>query len=139
RAKSPRMLRWGGGAAVAASVALLAVFAGRQLATPDGPPGAQAPAPLVAELATSSPAPAPAQAADGSAPEAGPARGGAEADLPLVAEVPDPSPEAGLALAASAVALTEAPRRATERRSRSQAPVRAVASAAARQAAAPAH
>ena len=48
RAATPRMLRWGGGAAVAASVALLAVFATRQLPAPDELPE---PAPRVAEVA----------------------------------------------------------------------------------------
>ncbi len=127
RAATPRMLRWGGGAAVAASVALLAVFATRQLPAPDELPE---PAPRVAEVA----APA---AASPSLPVDGPADGRADGSAgaaSAVADVSDPASEAGLALAASAVALGEAPRRSAERRARSPATTVAVA----RQAPAPA-
>ena len=104
-ARKPRLLRWGGGAAMAASVALLAVFAGRQLPDP-GAEGA-ASAPIVA---------------------AGPSaeRGTAPVDAPdAVADAGDRQPaspvqDASGALAA-AVAVAEVPRRAAERRSRAQA------------------
>ena len=115
-----RMLRWGGGAAVAASVALLAVFAGRQLPVPGEAPGSAAPAPLVAEAAApapASPAPQPATPTLGE----GPADAGAivASNLP---DAPDQAPGTTTALAASALALAEAPRRSAERRTRSQAP-----------------
>lgn len=45
----PRFARWGGGAAIAASVALLAVFASRQLSVPGELPGPQA-TPMVAAM-----------------------------------------------------------------------------------------
>lgn len=56
----PRIARWGGGAAIAASVALLAVFASRQLPVPGQSPATGERTPLVAELAApTAPEPAP--------------------------------------------------------------------------------
>src|SRR5690606_20721604 len=49
RRPGPRLGRWGGGAAIAASVALLAVFATRQLPAPGDPPALADAPPLVAE------------------------------------------------------------------------------------------
>lgn len=96
----PRWARWGGGA-LAASVALIALFVVRQQ-TPAGPePQAEPVAPIVAS------APAPVRAPEPVVPPA-----------PAAA---DPQPAA--ALAAAAVAVAEVPRRAANRRTstRSQA------------------
>src|SRR5690606_7335926 len=46
--RAPRLLRWGGGAALAASVALVAVFATRQLPDQAQPLPASTPEPIVA-------------------------------------------------------------------------------------------
>ncbi|WP_101926650.1 MULTISPECIES: sigma-E factor negative regulatory protein [Luteimonas] len=56
-ARRPRLLRWGGGAALAASVALVALFVGRP-STPDARDG-DAPQPLVADVGAVAPAVAP--------------------------------------------------------------------------------
>lgn len=107
RSASPRLARWGGGAAIAASVALLAVFAIRQLPDPGELPGPAAATPMVAEATVpASPAPAVAPVGDAIAGDAAPVA----------------APDVAVALAASAVALTETPRRVAERRVRAQAP-----------------
>lgn len=109
----PRLARWGGGAAIAASVALLAVFATRQLPEPGAMPEPAAAAPLVAQ--SSSPA----------AVSAGPAPTAVDDALADAGERPDspaPAPDPATALAATAVALAEVPRRAGERRNREQPP-----------------
>ncbi|HRO27277.1 MAG TPA: RseA family anti-sigma factor [Luteimonas sp.] len=127
-AARPRLARWGGGAAIAASVALLAVFASRQLPDPGALPGEVAPTPLVAEA--SAPAPlrvAPVielQAADAVADAGTPADAGPPATPAL--------PDAATALAAAAVAVAEVPRRTSERRTRAQ-PQRAASRAQATQ------
>lgn len=93
-ARRPRLLQWGGGAALAASVALVALFAGR-------------PGTLEQE---SDARPAPAVAVTG-------------ADAPVSDATADASalaasaPEAGLAIAGAALAAAELPRRATGERS----------------------
>lgn len=100
RAARPRLARWGGGAAVAASVALMAVFASRQL--PDaGLAPAATPTPMVAQGATPSPVVMPVQA---------PAAASDPAPSPPAAQ-----PDAAMALAAVAAAA-EVPRRAAQRR-----------------------
>jgi negative regulator of sigma E activity len=109
-----RRLRWGGGAALAASVALAAVFAPRlfdQSPEPAPYPGAS---PV---LAASQPAPTADPTADppGTPPAAGDA-------LPTAAAALAP------AVLATAVAAAEAPRRSAERRART-APQRAAATA----------
>lgn len=94
--RSPRFLRWGGGAALAASVALVAVFAARQL--PD--PVESSPSPAGQPVIASSAGPAPVDAGDTPA---------------------TPSPiDAAPAVLATALAAAEAPRRAAERRARTQ-------------------
>ncbi|MFL6593293.1 MAG: sigma-E factor negative regulatory protein [Luteimonas sp.] len=91
----PRWSRWGGGAALAASVAVLAIFLVRQ--TPDaGAPADSTPA----RVAVSQGAP------DIATPEAAPAR---------APEAPDRA-----AQLASAVAVADVPRKALARRSRAQ-------------------
>ncbi|TWG94539.1 negative regulator of sigma E activity [Luteimonas sp. J16] len=114
----PRLGRWGGGAAIAASVALLAVFATRQLPAPgEVAPGPAQAAPLVAEAGRTAPvvpSPADREPVRDAVADATPA----PAPAPVLAEVP----EAGAMLAASAAALAETPRRAAERRARAQSP-----------------
>jgi len=112
-ASRPRFARWGGGAAIAASVALLAVFASRQLPEPGALPDAAAPAPLVAAAS----APAAPLAVDQIIVDP-PAVADAMADAGEPAPAA-PLPDASIALAA-AVAVAEVPRRASERRSRAQ-------------------
>ena len=126
-AGKPRLMRWGGGAAMAASVALLAVFAGRQLPDP-GVEGAL-PAPIVAAGTSAgaavNPAASPLAAAD------------AVADAGDRQPAPaSPLRDATVALTA-AVAVADVPRRAAERRSRAQAQRAASRLQAARQAEAP--
>ena len=106
-ARKPRLARWGGGAAMAASVALLAVFAGRQL--PDPAPAAEgtSPASIVAASASVNPALDPVGSPD------------ALRDAVADAGERAPAADASAALAA-AVAVAEVPRRAAERRSRAQ-------------------
>lgn len=98
RAGGPRLLRWGGGAALAASVAMAALLVGRQAGIdPD-----QSPVGVVPEWAAS-----------------------AEGDTgPKPGDEPGASPETGSAvvLAGAALAAAEAPRRAAERRGRAQQP-----------------
>lgn len=114
---SPRRLRWAGGAALAASVALVAVFATRQL---PGPTPASPTTPVQPMVAGGAPVATPesgsAVADAGSVLDAAPA--GEPAGIPA-----DPVPGAApAALAAVAVAAAEAPRRAVERRAASQRP-----------------
>ncbi|MDN5781880.1 MAG: sigma-E factor negative regulatory protein [Luteimonas sp.] len=99
-AKHPRWARWGGGAALAASVAMAALFVGRQVPEPDPEPAAQAqvvastaaPGAAGTPVVPVAPAPAPAQ-------------------TPTVL----PAPNAATTLA-TAVAAAAVPRRAAERR-----------------------
>ncbi|MCW5582081.1 MAG: hypothetical protein KIS72_12140, partial [Luteimonas sp.] len=114
--RKPRLARWGGGAAVAASVALLAVFAGRQL--PDPAPAADGVVPdsIVAVGPAASPAPGvipPPLTAPDAVADAGDRQPAPSPTTPAL----DPS-----AVLAAAVAVAEVPRRATERRSRAQVP-----------------
>lgn len=113
-ARRPRIARWGGGAAIAASVALLAVFASRQLPEPGAAPQPTERAPLVAQAGAASgatlasvPAPTPSMADPARVAQQGEAAG---------------APEAASALAAAALAVAETPRRSAERRARSQSP-----------------
>ncbi|MGY1519573.1 sigma-E factor negative regulatory protein [Luteimonas sp. A482] len=113
RATRPRLARWGGGAAVAASVALMAVFATRQLPEAGLVPVAE-PAPMVAAVA-----PPPLQ-------EPGAAASASMNDdvSAAIADAADPAPampraqpDATVAVAAMAVAAAvETPRRAAQRR-----------------------
>jgi len=104
-AAKPRWARWGGGAALAASVAVAALFVVRQ--TPSAvDPATVAPATQI--VAASSPTPAT----------------GVEIPTP-VPEAPAPSPQpaapdTAAQFAATAVAVAEVPRRAAARRSRGQ-------------------
>lgn len=122
RAARPRLARWGGGAAVAASVALMAVFATRQL--PDaGLAPVDAPAPMVAAVD-----PLPPQRSEAVAPAA------VNDDVSTaIAEETRPAspaqPDATLAVAAMAAAAVETPRRATQRRAARTQPPAAVESA----------
>lgn len=105
----PRFARWGG-AAIAASVALLAIFVVRQPQDAVQPGTGDAPSSMIA---TRDAAPAADQAsANASAPDA----------MALAVETPSPaSPLVDTAAAlATAVAVAEVPRRASERRSRGQ-------------------
>jgi negative regulator of sigma E activity len=90
--KSPRWARWGGGAALAASVAMAALFVGRQ-------------APEIDQESTT--APVQVVAGTTSAPAV---------PAPTIPATPAPAPDAATTLAA-AVAVAEVPRRAVERRS----------------------
>jgi len=112
-ARRPRLLRWGGGAALAASVALIALFVGRPAPTLDAP---EAAAPLVAD-----------------APSAGaPLAVDAAADASALTDAP---PGSGVAVAgAAALAVADVPRRqAVERASRGQSQRAALRAAQARQ------
>lgn len=112
RAPRPRLARWGGGAAIAASVALLAMFASRQLPEPGALPEEAAPAPLVAAAPAVVGSPAlPAQ----EQPRVADAMADATAPAPAA-----PLQDGSAALAATAVAVAELPRRAAERRNRAQ-------------------
>jgi len=92
--RQPRWTRWGGGAALAASVAMVALFVGRQLPGSDPEPAAQTQ--VMAHAAAS-----PDIAVDPTAPA-----------------VPAPAPTAPdtATTLATAVAVAEVPRRAAERR-----------------------
>ena len=119
RAARPRLARWGGGAAVAASVALMAVFATRQL--PDaGLAPVEEPAPMVAAV---DPRPLPEPGA------AAPASTNTDVSAALAAAndpVPPAQPDATAAVAAMAVAAAETPRRTAQRRAaRTQSPAAA--------------
>jgi len=99
-ARRPRWARWGGGAALAASVAMAALFVGRQAPEPDPEP-TQEQMQVVASVAapdTATRVPAPAAAESAPATPAG-------------------APDTASTLAAAAVAVAEVPRRAAERRS----------------------
>lgn len=101
--RRPRLLRWGGGAALAASVALVALLVGRPGALFDE--GEDAVAPLMADTAAVA---APALAAD------------ASADASALVEAPVALEGAALA-GAAALAVAEVPRRGNgERASRGQ-------------------
>src|SRR5690606_42126344 len=113
RGARPRMLRWGGGAAVAASVALLAVFAGRQLPVPGEGPGSAAPAPLVAEAAAPAPA-SPAPPAATATLNAGRADAGASGASTLP-DAPGQAPGPTIAVAASGLAQAGGRGRIAER------------------------
>jgi negative regulator of sigma E activity len=90
-----RRLRWGGGAALAASVAMIALFLGRQS------PNAGSPAMPTAQIATSTIVAPPASAKD-------------------VATVPSPVLPGHAAELATVLAVADVPRRLTARRSRGQ-------------------
>lgn len=98
-------MRWGGGAALAASVAAVALLVSRQSADVTGPGSATPPTQVVA----STPAP--------------PARGLPASSPPAPST---PSPDSAASLAAAAVAVAEVPRRVA-RRNRASAPRAAVA------------
>jgi negative regulator of sigma E activity len=89
-ANASRWVRWGGGAALAASVAVIALFVSRQM------PDSQAPSPASAQIATTAPAITPAK------------------PIPASPSAPDTA-----AQLAAAVAVADVPRRAV-RRSRGQ-------------------
>lgn len=110
RPKHHGLMRWGGGA-LAASVALVALFMARQL------PDAQAPV-LVEAAAAPQPAAMLAQS-EQPAESAGTTTAGAAASLPAEGHAVDP---AALVVVAApvAVAVAELPRRSTERSNRSQ-------------------
>lgn len=97
-ARRPRWGRWGSGAALAASVAVAALFVARQPGSDSLEPSA--PAPSMQMAATSGPQPAPVRTQTPSAP---------------APTAPDTA-----TLAAATVALADVPRRAVERRSRPQ-------------------
>jgi negative regulator of sigma E activity len=94
--RKSRIARWGGSAALAASVALVAIFVARQLPGDVAPPSSDAPTGLAAETI--------------------------EVPVAPVAADPLPPSSANLTTAAmaGAVAAIEVPRRAAERRSRGQ-------------------
>lgn len=100
----PRIARWGSGAALAASVAVVAFLVSRQL------PGETADPPAAStEVVAQVPA---AQAPIATAP--------ISIETAPRAATGTSTPEAGVALATAAVAASEAPRRAAERRSRAR-------------------
>ena len=102
-ARQPRWARWGGGAALAASVAVVALFVGRQLPGPDAGPAAQA------QVVASSAAEAPGSAGN-------PVASVSPVPIPTpAAPAQAPVPDAATTLA-TAVAVAEVPRRAAERR-----------------------
>lgn len=119
-ARSPRFLRWSGGAALAASVALVAVFAARQLPDPMQSPQSPGGQPVIASSSGSA---MPAAVALADAADANPA---------------SPSPiDVAPAILATALAAAEAPRRNAERRARAQQPRRATTAVAVAEDAAP--
>ena len=96
-AASPARRRWLGGAALAASVAMVAMFVARPFSQDAATiPGLATPAPI--ELATNSKLP----------------------PTSLPAEAPPALPDAVLQISAAALTVAEVPRRASERRSRGQ-------------------
>jgi len=97
-ARRPRWARWGGGAALAASVAMAALFVGRQAPELESEPTQEQ-----MQVVASATAPDPAAARVPSAPDPVPA-------------APPEAPDTASTLAA-AVAVAEVPRRAAERRS----------------------
>src|SRR5688500_9215239 len=96
----PRLARWGGGAALAASVAVVAFLVARQLPNDTGS-APETPSTIVAQT-PARPAPAPVETAPRTTTETPPAAG------------------TGAALAATALAAVEVPRRTSERRTRAQ-------------------
>ncbi len=113
-ARRPRLLRWGGGAALAASVALVALFVGRTPVTDDL--GSGEPEPLASVVAGADPdGAAGVSAADTAAGVALADASALPAPAPRSAEV---DPSAALAVAGAAIAVAEVPRRSNgERRS----------------------
>lgn len=101
RAGGPRLLRWGGGAALAASVAMAALLVGRQGGIEPEP----APARVQPQFAASQPAPV------SPAPEA---------EAPVPVESPSLA-DAAAAAAGTALAAAKAPRRTASRRAPAQA------------------
>lgn len=95
--KQSRWVRWGGGAALAASVAVVALFVGRQAPELD-PESSVAPVQVVASTKQAPAAPAPA----------------------TPAPAPTQAPDTAATTLAAAVAVAEVPRRAVQRRSRAQ-------------------
>lgn len=111
-------LRWAGGAALAASVALAALFVSRPSVSP-GPDAA--PATPLAAAPVAAPVGSPASEAPSliaATPSAAPDPEPAAASL---TESPMQSPAATVALAGAAVAVAETPRRAAARRARAEA------------------
>jgi negative regulator of sigma E activity len=101
--RQPRWARWGGGAALAASVAMVALFVGRQVPGPDSGPAAQT------QVIASTAAEAPGAVGN-------PVASVSPAPTPVApAQAPAPAPDAATTLA-TAVAVAEVPRRAAERR-----------------------
>ncbi|HZW17213.1 MAG TPA: sigma-E factor negative regulatory protein [Luteimonas sp.] len=98
--RRPRWARWGGGAALAASVAMAALFVGRQAPELVEPEPNQEQMQVVASTST----PDAAARTPSPAPESAPA-------------APVGAPDTTSTLAAAAVAVAEVPRRAAERRS----------------------
>lgn len=96
----PRLARWGGGAALAASVAVVAFLVARQM--PDDTGSAPTTSSTIVAQTPAAPAPAPVETAPRTTTDTPPATG------------------TGVALAATAVAVAEVPRRTSERRARAQ-------------------
>jgi negative regulator of sigma E activity len=101
----PRLARWGGGAALAASVAVVAFLVARQLPGDATSAPESSPAIVAQQAPAAPPAPAPAAAVE---------------TAPRTA-TDTPTTGTGVALASAAVAITEVPRRAPGRRARAQA------------------
>lgn len=99
--RQPRWARWGGGVALAASVAVVALFVGRQASEIDPESTSAAPVQVVASTAQAPAASMPATPA------------------PQV-PVPTRTPDTAATTLATAVAAAEVPRRAVQRRSRAQ-------------------
>lgn len=103
---SPRLARWGGGAALAASVAVVAFLVARQLPgdATSAPESSSATSSVVVAQPATPPVPAP------SAP----------LETAPLATTDTPAAGTGAALATAAVAMAEVPRRASERRARAE-------------------
>ena len=106
-ARTPRLMRWGGGAALAASVALVAVFATRQVSEQPQPLPAEAPEPIVASV----------QPVPGAMPASASTINDATNEAPAT---PAPAEAAAPVVLATALAVAERPRRNVERRERTQ-------------------
>lgn len=100
----PRLARWGGGAALAASVAVVALLVARQLPGDATSAPESSPATVAQQAPATPPAPAPA----------------APAETAARTTTDTPTLGTGAALATAAVAITEVPRRASGRRARAQ-------------------
>ena len=103
--RQPKWLRWGGGAALAASVAMIAVLVTRQVPDLGSPASTQPVTVATSSMATPDTSPLD-PAAAGIAPDSSPSPS-------------TPAPELATTLA-TAVAVAQLPRRASERRSRGQ-------------------